>query len=376
MSRISRELHRSLVHARAKPVDANFSRYKIFVQYLGHMFNGSSGKTQGAAAAAATKGGRRGRAAGPGRAPLSTVEDCLINAARLFVGDKGEYRNLSISSRTDAGVHAYRNCFQVDLPNKSARLAAEGSSSSGDGAYDASQVCRGFNYFLRASDPFPGLVATDARRVEGGEPFDARASSTGRTYVYRLLVPSAGTGGGGSGNHFGANLFADSFSWSLPCRLDVVKMQECARLLVGEKDFSAFRGAGCQSKSPYRLVTQLEVRSVSAIEQAGGSGAFVGSSGVTSNVFVGDKDLFFLGDNDLVVITITANAFLLKMVRNIVGALVAVGGGRLAVGDVALALESKDRLALKCEPAPARGLFLHSVHYADEEQGGGTENSD
>jgi tRNA pseudouridine38-40 synthase len=110
--------------------------------------------------------------------------------------------------------------------------------------------------------------------------------------------------------------------------LDVQAMHSAAQTLLGEQDFSAFRAAACQSSTPMREVQSIQV----------------GRRG------------------DLVVLEIKANAFLHHMVRNIAGALLAVGDKRKPVEWVARLLATRDR-RLGVETAPASGLYLVDVEY-------------
>lgn len=121
-------------------------------------------------------------------------------------------------------------------------------------------------------------------------------------------------------------------AWAAPpvARLDAERMHRAAQALLGEHDFSAFRAAGCQSRSPRRRVNAVAVR------RAG----------------------------PLVAVDITANAFLLRMVRNIAGALRAVGSGALPPSAIGALLDGRDRAAAP-PTAPPQGLYLVGVGYAD-----------
>lgn len=110
--------------------------------------------------------------------------------------------------------------------------------------------------------------------------------------------------------------------------LDAAAMHRAAQSLLGEQDFSAFRAASCQSRTPMRNVQFVEVRRL----------------------------------GDLVVLEIKANAFLHHMVRNIAGALLAVGDGRKPVDWVPQLLAGRDR-TVAAETAPAGGLYLVDVEY-------------
>lgn len=110
--------------------------------------------------------------------------------------------------------------------------------------------------------------------------------------------------------------------------LDEKLMHSEAQCLFGEQDFSAFRAAGCQSRTPMRNVHSVDVSR----------------------------------RGELVVVDIKANAFLHHMVRNIVGSLMAVGSGRRPPGWMAQILQGRDR-TVAADTAPAAGLYLVEVEY-------------
>ena len=118
------------------------------------------------------------------------------------------------------------------------------------------------------------------------------------------------------------------------CRSRRCLPQPCATAaaaLVGRHDFTTFRAAGCQAKSPVKTLDRLEVTA--------------------------------LGDE--IVIEASARSFLHNQVRSMVGSLKLVGEGKWSAGDLAAALAAKDRAA--CGPvAPARGLYLMQVDYAPD----------
>lgn len=110
--------------------------------------------------------------------------------------------------------------------------------------------------------------------------------------------------------------------------LDAAAMHSAAQALRGERDFSAFRAAACQSSSPMRYVRAVSVQR----------------------------------HGEFIVLEIVANAFLHHMVRNIAGALLAVGDGRRPVEWVDELREGGDR-TLGADTAPAAGLYLADVEY-------------
>jgi tRNA pseudouridine38-40 synthase len=200
---------------------------------------------------------------------------------------------VSAAGRTDRGVHARAQVAHFDT-SASRPLSA---------------WVRGVNAFL------PESVSVLWAQPVPAE-FHARYSALARTYRYRLINRPVRPA-----------LAARHAGW-YHAPLDVAAMREGARALLGEHDFSAFRAAECEAKTPVRNVHAI------AIERAG----------------------------DEIQIVIRANAFLHHMVRNIVGTLVYVGSGRQAPGWVAEVLASRDRARAAPTFAP-EGLYLERVEY-------------
>ncbi len=119
------------------------------------------------------------------------------------------------------------------------------------------------------------------------------------------------------------------YAYHVPEPLDVEAMREAGRQFIGCHDYAAF-GKPTQGESTLREVMQAE----------------------------------WFAEGTLLTFEITANAFLYQMVRNIVGTLVRVGRGELSPGEVTALLEAGERAAAG-PPAPARGLCLMGVEYAD-----------
>ena len=148
------------------------------------------------------------------------------------------------------------------------------------------------------------------------EDFHARFSATNRAYQYFIF---------NSKNR--SSLLRDRFWW-IRETLDVSLMQEAAKLLVGEHDFNSFRASSCQASSPIRTIKTL---------------------GVQRN-------------DQFLIISIKANAFLQKMVRNIVGSLVHIGLGEKTNDWLINVLEARDRKRAGIT-APSHGLCLIEVDY-------------
>ena len=153
------------------------------------------------------------------------------------------------------------------------------------------------------------------------DSFHARYSATARTYRYLLL------------NRLVRSPLCRTRAWWVYETVDTVRMQAAARYLVGEFDFSAFRAADCQARHAVRELREMEV----------------------------------IRQGDWIIFTVTGNAFLQHMVRNIVGTLVAVGKCEYPPDWVAEVLKSRDRRQAGVT-APAAGLTLIDVVYPDDFQ--------
>jgi len=146
--------------------------------------------------------------------------------------------------------------------------------------------------------------------------FDARFNATARHYVYRILARSA------------PPVLDRDRVWWVPQRLDREAMRQAAGALVGRHDFTTFRAADCQAKSPIKTLDRFEVAAA----------------------------------GEEISITASARSFLHNQVRSMVGSLKLVGEGKWSLSDLGAALAARDRTA--CGPvAPARGLYLMRVDY-------------
>jgi tRNA pseudouridine38-40 synthase len=201
--------------------------------------------------------------------------------------------SLICAGRTDAGVHALGQVAHFDT----AALRGE----------------RGWVLGANSNLP-PSISVRWARTVP--RHFHARYSAESRTYRYFIL------------NRLGRSALAAQRATLVYRALDVGRMSVAADSLLGEHDFSAFRAAGCQARSPIRRLYGLKV------ERHG----------------------------DQVIIEATANAFLHHMVRNLVGLLLDVGVGKAPPQWAAEVLAARDRTR-SSPTAPAAGLYLWKVRY-------------
>ncbi len=199
------------------------------------------------------------------------------------------------AGRTDAGVHATGQVVHFDC--------------------DAVRPLKAWTMGVNAN--LPSSVAVKWC-VHVSDDFIARFSATGRRYRYVIY------------NHKMRPAILEQGITHIHRPLNEHLMHEAAQALLGEQDFSAFRAALCQSKTPFRNVTNVTVSR---------HGAFV-------------------------VVDISANAFLHHMVRNIVGSLVEIGSGHQPVDWIATLLAGRDR-TLSAATAKPNGLYLVKVDYPD-----------
>jgi tRNA pseudouridine38-40 synthase len=225
------------------------------------------------------------------QADLMSVQQALEEALERF---SGAPVLTQAAGRTDAGVHALGQVVSFDLPTPR----------------DPFRVREALNYHLK---PHPVAVLA-AEQV--GDDFEARFSATARHYEYRIL------------NRRARPALDAARVWHVPVALDAARMHEAAQLILGQHDFTTFRAAECQAKSPVKTLDRLDVA----------------------------RHL------DMVVVTASARSFLHHQVRSIVGSLKLVGEGRWSPSDFRAALDARDRS--RCgQLAPSDGLYLTRVAY-------------
>ncbi|XP_037059191.1 tRNA pseudouridine synthase-like 1 isoform X1 [Peromyscus leucopus] len=191
------------------------ARYLVFFQYLGTDFNG----------VAAVRGNHR--AVG--------VQNFLEEAAKRL--NSVEPIRFTISSRTDAGVHALSNAAHLDIHRR-----------SGLPPYSPEVVAQALNTHLRHR----AIRVLKAFRVPND--FHARHAATSRTYLYRLAT--------GCPWPDQLPVFEQNVCWALQTTcLDVAAMQEAAQHLLGTHDFSAFQSAGSPATNTVRTLRRVSVSS-------------------------------------------------------------------------------------------------------------------
>ncbi|XP_022642816.1 uncharacterized protein LOC106775249 isoform X2 [Vigna radiata var. radiata] len=314
-------------------------RYLFAIEYIGTRFSGSQKQLT-----------------------CRTVVGALEEAFAKFVGQPV---SVSCSSRTDAGVHALSNVCHVDIQRTSKRKPGEVLPP-----HEPAVVGRAVNHFLQHDSD---LTIIDVRRVPSD--FHARFKAQERTYFYRLL----------SGPE-PLSTFEKDRAWHVCEDLNVPAMQEACRVLVGCHDFSSFRAAGCQAKSPIRTLDELSVTEViespyfpSVMDRERHNKVSSDLRGYPSNsetdispssspcidkVTTSSEDVGFgkRRRHRCLVVTARARSFLYHQVRLLVGVLKAVGSGNLTIPDVERILNAKN-VTSASPMAPACGLYLGEVKY-------------
>lgn len=245
-------------------------RYRLTLEYDGGAYNGFQAQ-----------------------ADQPSVQAALEAAVTAF---SGEVRRIQAAGRTDSGVHATGQVAHVDL----------------DRDWPAETVVNALNAHLRREQ----VVVLDASVAP--PDWSARFSAVGRRYLYRIV------------NRRSPPALDRGRAWHVKAPLDAEAMHMAAQALVGLHDFTTFRDAACQAKSPVKTLDVAEV------SRAG----------------------------EEVRLVFAARSFLHRQVRSMTGSLVEVGLGKWSAADFKAALDAADRTA--CGPvAPPQGLYLTGVVYPD-----------
>jgi tRNA pseudouridine38-40 synthase len=243
-------------------------RYRLLIEYDGGAYQGWQAQANG-----------------------PSVQASIERAVEAF---SGETLRLSAAGRTDTGVHASGQVAHLDLTRD----------------WPARTVREALNAHLRKER----ISILEAEQVD--ENFHARFSATGRRYLYRIL------------NRRGPPALDRGQVWWVKTELDAEAMHLAAQHLLGKHDFTTFRDARCQAKSPLRTLDVARV----------------------------------WREGEEVKLVFEARAFLHRQVRSMTGTLVEVGMGRWKPSDVADALAAADRT--RCgQVAPPDGLCLTGVAY-------------
>lgn len=204
------------------------------------------------------------------------------------------------AGRTDAGVHALGQVAHVDLERPWAGF----------------RLAEALNAHLRQGGFPVAILDVDQTDAE----FHARFHATYRRYIYRIVSRRAPL------------TVEKGRAWNVKVPLDLDAMNEAAKTLIGEHDFTTFRSTECQAKSPVK----------------------------TLDILLGTRESGNYGE--AIIIRAEARSFLHNQVRSLVGSLKLVGEGKWNADVLRRVLQARDRR--ECAPvAPAHGLYLHSVDY-------------
>lgn len=244
------------------------NRYKIIVEYDGTPFHGWQRQDD-----------------------YDSVQQRIEEAMKPFLKRRVA---INCAGRTDTGVHALAQIAHFDFEKdiNCFRL----------------QEC--MNFYLQEVP----ISILSIEKVPNN--FNARLSAIERSYVYKIL------------NRRAKPTIDANRVWLVPIHLDDKKMLSAAQCLIGKHDFSTFRAAGCQQKSPIKTINRINIERI----------------------------------GDLIEITIAAKSFLYHQVRNIVGSLKLVGCEKWTEENFKIVFEAKNR-TLAGPTAPAYGLYFLGARY-------------
>ncbi|MFD1744782.1 tRNA pseudouridine(38-40) synthase TruA [Rhizobium helianthi] len=230
-----------------------------------------------------------------GHSVQAAIEGAILSLTQETVVIRG-------AGRTDSGVHAMGQVIHADLSREWAPFKLRNALNA---------------HLMMAEEKVSVL---EVERVS--DDFDARFSALRRHYLYRIISRRSPLA------------IEARRAWWVSKDLDHEAMHAAAQMLVGHHDFTTFRSAHCQAKSPVRTLDRLDVTR----------------------------------HGELIEIRASAQSFLHNQIRSFAGTLKLAGEGRMTPEDVRAALEARDRAA--CGPvAPPEGLYFMQVDYPDSQPG-------
>ena len=219
-----------------------------------------------------------------------TVQEVLCQAVCKMLGKPTDVVG---TSRTDAGVHAREFTCHLEC----------------DSSIPTTAFVRGLNSLLPSD-----IAVLDCKEIPND--FHARYNAKGKTYRYYIY------------NSNKKDPFKIRYAWQIERTLNVEKMNEFSKQIIGTHDFYAFSSSGRTVEDTVRTISEC----------------------------------CFTKEENNIVLTVTANGFLYNMVRIIVGTAVAISDGKIKLQDIPEVLNSRKREDAGIT-APPQGLFLEKVHY-------------
>ncbi len=245
------------------------NRYQIIIEYVGTNFNGWQIQKKG-----------------------ETVQGIIQNQLSKLLKQKVA---LIGSGRTDSGVHAIEQSAHFECKNKIS---------------DTLKFIKSINHFLNDKDIAITKIKTRTAK------FHARFSAKKRIYKYIIF------------NRMSLPVLEKKRVWHVRKKLDIDLMKKGAKKLIGKKDFSTFRAASCNAKTPIRTIDMIKIKN----------------------------------SNNKIEIKIKSQSFLQQQVRSMVGCLKYLGENRWTLKKFDEVIKSKKRIFC-APPAPPEGLFLFRVIY-------------
>ena len=222
-----------------------------------------------------------------------SIEEAIETAIEKFCGEKTTTYSCG---RTDAGVHAIKMPAHIELSKE----------------YDPYKIQMATNFHLK--DAGHQISILNVKQVD--ENFHARFNCKKRHYIYKIL------------NRPTRPVIMENRAWWIYKELDTELMQKVAKHLIGKHDFSTFRAAECQAKSPIKTLDEIDI----------------------------------IKNGEEITISISAKSFLHHQVRNIVGTLSLVGEHKWTEKDFIDAFNACDRRR-GGPTAPACGLYFNYAEY-------------
>ena len=245
------------------------NRYQILIEYVGTNFKGWQIQKKG-----------------------STVQGTIQDKLSMLLKQK---IRLIGSGRTDAGVHAIEQSAHFDCKDKIS---------------DTLKFIKSINFFLNNQEI--SIIKIKKKTTK----FHARFSAKKRIYKYIIF------------NRLSSPIIEKNRSWHVRKKLDLDLMKKGAKKLIGTKDFSTFRAASCNSKTPIRTIDMIKIKNF----------------------------------NSKIEIQFKSQSFLQQQVRSMVGCLKYLGENKWTLKKFEEVVKAKKR-SFCAPPAPPEGLFLSRVIY-------------